>query len=340
VVEPFGARHRSGGFDIIEGPEFNSDAAHVSAAFPELPLLVKLHAPRFTIDLSNAHYVSDTARARYFLGGLRRGRVPDNPWAYDPKADPERLHAAAADLVAANSVATASRVASAWQIPQEQMTVVPYSFSPSAELMSIPPDSMTNTVLFFGRLEVRKGVLELAKAIPLVLSVAPFVKFRFVGRSLPHPQDGRPLSDHIRRHAAKFADLVDICDAVPYDQIPKIIAGADICIFPSDWEAAGFVCMEAMAAARGVIGSSAGGMSELLEEGGTGLLIPPRSPRAIADAILDLVRSPERRMAMGRRAREHAAKAFSPEVIAPLQEASYAGAIARKRARLATSARA
>jgi glycosyltransferase involved in cell wall biosynthesis len=128
---------------------------------------------------------------------------------------------------------------------------------------------------------------------------------------------------------------VEIVGGVPYDVLAKEFENADSCVFPSDWEASGYVCLEAMAAARGVIGSSAGGMAEIIEHGRTGLLVPPRNPRAIADAILTLLRDPERRIAMGRAAREYVTTAYSPDAIGPLQEASYMRAIERAKARCA-----
>ena len=90
-----------------------------------------------------------------------------------------------------------------------------------------------------------------------------------------------------------------------------------------------------MAAARGVIGSSAGGMAEIIEEGRTGLLVPPRDPKAIAAAIVKFLKEPERRIAMGRAAREHVLRTYSADRIAPLQESSYARAIQRAKTRTA-----
>ena len=59
---------------------------------------------------ANAHYVPRIAKARYFAGALVRGRIPDNPWRYDPRLDGERLHATEADQLVANSRATAEKV--------------------------------------------------------------------------------------------------------------------------------------------------------------------------------------------------------------------------------------
>jgi glycosyltransferase involved in cell wall biosynthesis len=182
--------------------------------------------------------------------------------------------------------------------------------------------------MFLGRLEVRKGVLELARAIPIILDQAPHTVFRFVGRSLPHPGTNEDLKAVLDRELGASARAVEFIDEIPYDRVAMAFADTDILVFPSAWENFPNVCLEAMAAARGVVGSSAGGMAEIIEDGQTGLLVPPRTPKAIAAAVIRLLEDPERRIAMGRAARTHVATAYSPEVIAPLQEASYRRAIA------------
>lgn len=336
ICPVFSHRHGIRPFDVVEGPEYGADASAVARAFPDLPLVVKLHAPSFTIQASNDSYVGLKTRSRYYLGAFRRGRWPDNPWQYDPARDGERLHALAADEIAANSRATAERVGEVWGLPRDKTSVVPLSFIPPRALMQVDPCGETESVLFVGRLEVRKGVIELAEAVPLVHEVLPCVRFRFVGRDLPHPADRAPVSEHILKAAGASARAVRIMGGIPHDRIPQELQNSDVCVFPSDWEASGYVCLEAMAAARGVIGSSAGGMPEIIEHGRTGLLVPPRNPKAIAEAIIALLRDPDRRIAMGRAAREHVTTAYAPEVIGPLQEASYRRAIERASVRCHT----
>jgi glycosyltransferase involved in cell wall biosynthesis len=159
-----------------------------------------------------------------------------------------------------------------------------------------------------------------------------------IGRSLPMPGSGTEVKAAMLGHIGRWADRVEFLDAIPHEKIADFLGETDICVFPSVWENSPNVCLEAMAAARGVIGSSAGGMAEMIETGRTGLLIPSRNPRAIADAILTLLRDPVRRIAMGIAAREHVARAFSPDAIGPLQEASYRRAIERTAAGAAIAA--
>ena len=117
-----------------------------------------------------------------------------------------------------------------------------------------------------------------------------------------------------------------------------MLGDTDICVFPSVWENVGFVCLEAMAAGRGVIASGGSGMAELIDDGRTGRLVPPRDPRRLADVMLEMIADPIARAAMGEKARARARTAYTSEVVGPLQEASYLRAIKRGRPRPAPNA--
>jgi glycogen synthase len=116
---------------------------------------------------------------------------------------------------------------------------------------------------------------------------------------------------------------------VPLDQVPEYLAQTDICVFPSIWESFGLVCLEAMAAGRGVVGSSAGGMVELLDEGQAGLLTPPQQPKLLAQSMLRLLQDPDRRQQYGAIARARVLSHYSLAYIGQIQEASYRSAILR-----------
>ena len=74
-IAPVFARHHIGRpFDVVEGPEYGADASAIAEAFPELPLVVKLHTPTFVIDEINELYRSWYSKARFVFGGLRRGQ--------------------------------------------------------------------------------------------------------------------------------------------------------------------------------------------------------------------------------------------------------------------------
>ncbi len=335
IVPAFTARHRALRFAVVEGPEYGADASGVAGAFPELPLVVKLHTPTFLINEMNQASLSWPQKARFMLGGLRRGRWPTPYWVYDPATDLERQHALAAAEVTAPSRAILARLTSEWRLPVNRVSHVPHPFVAAQALLAIPEATRTNRVTFVGRLELRKGVVTLAQAIPLVLARHPEVTFRIIGRSLPHPLTGVDMQSHMLRLIGSGAGSVEFVGEVPSADVPGYLAHTDICAFPSLWEASGYVCKEAMAAARGVVASSAGGMAEIVDDGRTGLLVAPGDPEVLARAILAMLDDPDSRIAMGRAARGQVTSAYAPERIGPLQEASYARAIARARDALA-----
>ena len=92
--------------------------------------------------------------------------------------------------------------------------------------------------------------------------------------------------------------------------MPAEYSRVDICVFPSYWDNFPNVCLEAMAGARAVVGSSAGGMAEMLADG-AGLLVEPRSPDQLADAVIRFLRSPELRRSCGEKARKVVLERYS-----------------------------
>src|SRR4029077_18064301 len=75
------------------------------------------------------------------------------------------------------------------------------------------------------------------------------------------------------------------------DDIPAVTAALDVAVLPSYREAQGLSILEAMALSRPVVASCVGGIPEMVEDGRTGLLVPPHDAEALADAIIRLLRN-------------------------------------------------
>lgn len=341
VLPVFLARHRELPFEVVEGAEYGADLEAVQSALPGLPRVVKLATASYQINAINDTYLTPASKLRFLAGGLRRGQWPRPFWGrYDAATDAERAMTLSADVVTSPSAALLDATRLRWPIGPGRSYIVPYVFQARQELLSLSPNRPSSLVTFIGKLEVRKGVLELARAIPSILRAVPDARFRFVGRTLLHPGTREPLDFAVRRLAGKAAaDRIEFTGAVPYDRIPELLADTAVGVFPSYWEAFGFVCLEAMAAGCGVVGSSAGGMSEIIDHGRNGLLVPPRSPRAIANAVIALLEDPAQRARMGEAARAHVLAAYSEAAIGPLQEESYRRAIEQARGRASTMIR-
>jgi glycosyltransferase involved in cell wall biosynthesis len=104
---------------------------------------------------------------------------------------------------------------------------------------------------------------------------------------------------------------------------PRLIPAFDVIAVPSHVEPLGNATLEAMAAGRPVIGSNVGGIPEMIVDGRTGILVPPRDSARLAAAMEQLVRTPDWAMALGRAGRLRAEMAFTCEKHARNVEAVY-----------------
>lgn len=325
VLPVFAAIHRARPFDIVEGREYGGDLAAIAEAFPDVPRIVKLATATVLVEAINRSGVTVRQKARFAAGALRRLQRPQ-PWWRKPLPDPpaECATTLGASTVTSPSGALIRATAMHWPIDTGRTVVIPHAFQPSQALLAMNPDTHTKRIVFLGRLEARKGVAELAAAIPAILTAHPDASFRFVGRSLPDPGSGRDYAALIRDRLRRHAGRLEFTGGLDHGEAMATLHDADIVVLPSRWEAFGFVCLEAMAAARGVVASAGSGMAEIIEDGRTGVLVPPARPRAIARAVNALLANPLRRQALGRAARERVLTAYAPDVIAPMQEALYA----------------
>jgi glycosyltransferase involved in cell wall biosynthesis len=95
-----------------------------------------------------------------------------------------------------------------------------------------------------------------------------------------------------------------------YD-VPSLLAAADFGLLTSREEGFSNVILEGMAAGLAMIVTDVGGNAEAVLHGETGFVVPPRDPKAIGDAILELARNPEQRKRFGAAARKRVEREFS-----------------------------
>lgn len=333
----FAARHRTAPFDVLEGPDFHAEARFATTLVPGIPLVVRLHTPQFLVHRVRDAHLPPAMRERMRRRAVRRHDLPRwNP--YSAQHDQERLYLLAADEIVGISQAITRTLTRLWRLPTDRISAIPNPYVPSPDLLAIPLDTRTRTVAFVGRLEVRKGVLALAEAIPHLLRRCPDAAFRFIGRAVTVPRGqvgripaGTNMETYLRARLRAFQPQVEFVGPVSADRLPSELSRADVCIFPSLWENFPYVCLEAMAAGRGVIGSRQGGMPEMLDGGSAGLLVHPDNPREMAAALVRLLNAPEERQRFGAAARARVLAEYNADRIGALMEASYARAIRHRK---------
>lgn len=338
----FLSRHNDVNFDVIEGPELEAEAREVVRHVPDIALVIKIHSPsillwRFSQIYPNIPRLYD--RIIWMIRSIVYGypifwnnsmKVLEQPDLLIHKDQIEREHLRDADDIIAPTKEIVLRLTPEWFPDQVGIHIINNPYIPLQGLLAIPIDTMTNVVTFIGRLQVLKGVIELSLAIPLILKEHPNVKFRFVGDT-----SSCSLGD-LRKYLKKFllrnyAHAVEFIDFVAYGNISEVYSATDICVFPSLWDNFPNVCLEAMAAGRGVVGTDSGGMATMIESDRFGRLVPPGNPQKIADAVVELLSEPEKRMRIGRAARQRILGEFGADRIGTMQEESYMRAIKRRR---------
>jgi phosphatidylinositol alpha-mannosyltransferase len=185
------------------------------------------------------------------------------------------------------------------------------------------------TVLFVGRLEPRKGLAYLVRAFLRLKPRFPAARLLVVGRDRGHQQDKAMAMVPPRLRP----DLVFV-GSVPQADLPSYYASADVFCAPSlGGESFGIVLAEAMAVGLPVVCSDIGGYRDVVRDGSEGLLVPPRDPEALAEALAGLLDNPARRAAMGEAAAV-AARRYAWEVVAGEVAEVYRAAVAAGPGRL------
>lgn len=158
------------------------------------------------------------------------------------------------------------------------------------------------------RLSPQKGLDVLIEAAARVVRQEPRARFVIGGEGPERPR----LEEMIR--ARGLADRVVLPGFV--DDVPGFLADLDVYVLSSRYEGLPLAVLEAMAAGLPVVATDVGGVREAVVDGQTGVLVPAGDPVALAGAILELLRDPDRARALGRAGRQRAEAEFDAELMA------------------------
>jgi phosphatidylinositol alpha-mannosyltransferase len=172
----------------------------------------------------------------------------------------------------------------------------------------------TNNILFVGRFEPRKGLLELLKAYRLLHKTGCDCRLLVVGSG--------PLAREARRYVAtRRLRGVEFLGRVSDEEKAQLFRTADVYVSPATGgESFGIVLLEAMASGTAIVASDIHGYKGVVRRGREALLVPPREPKAIATAIGRLLGDDEERRAMGDAGRLRAEEFSWPRVTAKVDD--------------------
>ena len=189
---------------------------------------------------------------------------------------------------------------------QDKITVVPFGV-PVFDKLTPPPRSGPVWLCYIKNHNWRYGPDVLLKAMVEVKKVIPDIKLSMAGTG--------ELNEFLKSLAAQLnlSGTVDFVGFVPHEQMYSFISQHHLMVMPSLTEAFGVAALEASACGRPVIASNVGGVPEVVLDGTTGILVPPKDPDKLAQAIISLTQDAGRREKMGRAGYEFVKQRYSWE---------------------------
>jgi glycosyltransferase involved in cell wall biosynthesis len=185
-------------------------------------------------------------------------------------------------------------------IPVKEFQPEKYDRSQIRKTLGIAPDGIV--IGLTGRFTPMKGHREFLAAAKLLISrIKIQLKFLVVGGA----SEGE---EEFQKEILKLAEDSGLTEHMIFagfrQDVKEMMAVMDILAFPSHKEAFGNVLIEAMAMSLPVVAADAGGVPDIVVNGTTGLLVPPKDAYALADGLQKLIESPDLRKEMGDQGRK------------------------------------
>ena len=226
----------------------------------------------------------------------------------------------------------------------EKITVIHYgidtaSFSPECiareearREFSIPEDAFTVGIV--GGFNPGKGQKEFIEGMRIAAEMEPTLGARLhlliVGERPSDPADYVAELRRLRQDLP-FAERAQL---LPFASDPRMVYRAlDLFVLASHSETFGMVLQEALAMGLPAVGTNSGGVPEIITDGHTGLLIEPKSPQAIADAVVRLYRDEQLRARLAHAGRDFAVQAYDAGRQYMLFEETLGKAVERRKRR-------
>ncbi len=276
--------------DIVEAPDWTGITSYIK---PKCPVVIRLNG-------SDTYFCNLDNRPVKFWNRFREKRALQN-----------------ATALLSVSQYTADLTKELFSLERD-FTIIPNCI----DINKFSTESVTkveeNTILYFGTLIRKKGLLELPLIFNEVYKKNNKAKLIVIGRD---------ASDIISGNHSTWAMMQSLFDAtalknvnyigsVAYDEIKANVSLASVCVFPTFAEALPVSWIEAMALKKVIVASDIGWAAEIIEDSVEGFLVHPKNHNLFADRILELLDNQKLRNQFGIEARKKVVQKFSIEVVA------------------------
>ena len=319
----FRERHQQKPFDVLECGELKAEGAWAARWVKDVAFVVRLHSPSVILNRYLDFPLTPWSYAKKFffqitvaLGAWQRG-LPLPPIYLEPFAFSwnqladfdERAMTQTADMVLVMNEEMGRFASGAWGIAKDAVKIRPNPFFPKDSKIRATV-SEQKVLGFIGRLEPRKGVLELAEALCQVLPDFPEWKVKIAGSSTGSCVSGTDPGAVVKKILARFSHQIEFQNRVEPSDVPDWLASVGICVFPSIWETFSYVTLEAAQAGKAIIATRTGAVPEILDNGRAGKIVPPGDVSRLANALRKLMADNELRRSLGDAAKKRFEERF------------------------------
>lgn len=276
--------------DILEAPDWTGITSNIK---PSCPVVIRLNG-------SDTYFCYLDQRPVKFLNKLHEKRALQN-----------------ADDLLSVSQYTADLTKELFSL-KSNFTIIPNCIDIDKFNFEDKIEVQENTILYFGTLIRKKGLLELPLIFNEVYIKNNNAKLILIGRDATDIISGNNSTWQMM-HSLFDADAlenVNYLGSVPYDKIKTHISSAAVCVFPTFAEALPVSWIEAMAMQKAIVASNIGWATEVIDDGVNGYLVHPKEHKLYAEKINSLLENNELRIKFGMEARKKVALKFSAEVVA------------------------
>ena len=276
--------------DIVEAPDWTGITSNIK---PKCPIVIRLNG-------TDTYFCHLDNRPVKFLNMFHEKRALQN-----------------ADGLISVSQYTADLTKELFLL-ERNFAIIPNSIDIEKFAIVDKTEEQENTILYFGTLIRKKGLLELPLIFNEVYKKNNKAKLIVIGRD---------ASDIISGNHSTWAMMQSLFDAtalknvnyigsVAYDEIKAHVSSASVCVFPTFAEALPVSWIEAMALKKAIVASDIGWAAEIIEDSVEGFLVHPKNHNLFADRILELLDNQKLRNQFGIEARKKVVQKFSIEVVA------------------------